>query len=65
MRQTHFLRRSLEDGEIQRIPFAPGDYQQAGVPYASVGGMPVLEAYQLVNNWNVSQAEQQYVFAVA
>jgi hypothetical protein len=64
MRYKYFLRKHLSNGEVQRLPFEPVHFQGAGIPFAQMGGMPVLEAYQLVNSLNISQPEQKYVYAL-
>lgn len=64
MRPTHFLRRIVPTGDVQRIPFDSTHYKAAGVGYSPAVGMPTLEAYQLVNKWNVQQIEQKYVYAL-
>jgi hypothetical protein len=37
----------------------------AGIPYSPFCGMPVLEAYQLVNDLNRNQSEHQFVYYLA
>ncbi len=64
MRFTKFYRRVLASGLVEAVPFAPEHFREAGVGYAPVAGMPILEAFQLVNKWNLSQSDQQFVFAL-
>ncbi len=65
MRYTHYLRKVLATGEVQRIPFAPSHYTQAGLLPSTGSGMPVLEAHQIVNKWNISQdGLQAYVYGL-
>jgi hypothetical protein len=59
-----YLRKVLATGEIQRIPFTAEHYKTAGVLPAMLSGLPVLEAYQAVNRFNVSQQDQRYVYAL-
>jgi len=37
-------------------------YRKAGIPYSPFGGMPVLEAHEIVNDLNRNQAEHQFVY---
>lgn len=64
MRYKYYLRRTIPSGEIQRLPFDAAHYKIAGVPFAQMGGMPVLEAFQLVNHLNVNQTSQTYVYGL-
>jgi hypothetical protein len=64
MRPTHFLRRVLDTDDVQRIPFDATHYSATGVGYSPAIGMPELEAHQLINKWNVSQAKQRFVYAI-
>jgi len=61
---THVLARDIISGSIKRIQFGKEDYREAGVNYAPLAGLPQLEAYQLVNFWNIRQHSQRYVFAL-
>lgn len=63
MRFKHYIRRSLEGGS-ETILFGPVHFADAGVGYSSVGGMPILEAYQLVNKWNLQQHEPQFIYCL-
>jgi hypothetical protein len=65
VRPKHFLRRAISTGEIAEIPFNEAHFKAVGLPPSTLAGMPQLEAYQLINQWNVSQPEQQFVFALA
>lgn len=58
MRFTTYLRKILGTGEVQALPFGEEHFREAGVGYAPVAGMPLLESYQLVNKWNRLQPEQ-------
>jgi hypothetical protein len=62
-----FLRRYIGDGqgqEVEKIPFAPTHFQEAGLSYAPLRGMPELEALILMNKWNTNQVQQLYVYGV-
>lgn len=59
-----FLCKILSTGDVQRVPFEHQHYAEAGVPPAVMAGMPKLEAYQLVNKWNVNQNDQRFVYAL-
>lgn len=57
----HYCCRSTRTGETEHnISFSARDFNDAGVPYASLAGMPILEAYQLVNRWNARQSHYVY-----
>lgn len=64
MRSTTYLVKQLWNGEVKRIPFTRVDFDAVGIPFASLGGLPELEAYQLINGWNASQDIQQRVYAL-
>lgn len=63
MRPTHYLRKILANGEVTRVPFDKSHYDEAGLPASISGGMPILEAHQLVNKWN-HQTDQRIVYAL-
>lgn len=63
MRPTHYLRKTLASGEIARVPFDKSHYDEAGVPFSPLAGVPELEAHQLVNKWN-HQTDQRIVYAL-
>lgn len=64
MRYKYFLRRVLDTGDIQRVPFDPSHYNAVGVGYSPAIGMPQLEAHQLVNRWNVLQSIQRFIYGL-
>lgn len=64
MRHTTYLVKQLWNGEVKQIPFTRVDFDTVGIPFASLGGLPTLEAFQLVNDWNVSQGIQQRVYGL-
>lgn len=64
MRFTHYLRRILATGTVERVQFDAPQFREAGVPASIMSGMPLLEAHQLVNKWNVQQDPQKFVFAL-
>lgn len=63
-RITHYLRKALDTGTVERLPFTREHYASAGLPYSPAIGMPILEAHQLVNHWNVSQDQQRTMYAL-
>jgi hypothetical protein len=64
VRVTHYLRKDLHNGSVVSVPFSMRDFLLVGVQYAPLGGIPQLEAYGLLNTWNVEQEPQRYVFGV-
>jgi hypothetical protein len=40
------------------VAFDADHYKEAGVPFSSLAGMPVLEAFQLINKWNARKERQ-------
>lgn len=64
MRPTHYLIKNLETEHVSRIPFTRDNFEAMGVPYSPLAGMPELEAYQLINQWNISQHEQQRMYGL-
>ncbi len=65
MRFKTFIGRKLSDDRTELFQFRPEHYRKAGVPYSPIGGMPVLEAYEIVNELNKNQAEHQFVYYLA
>lgn len=64
MRHKTYVVKQLWNGEVKRIPFTRVDFDAVGIPFAPLGGMPDLEAYQLVNGWNTSQDVQQRMYGL-
>jgi hypothetical protein len=62
MRFKNFMRKFIGTGEVQALEFGPEHFQEAGILPAPWGGMPLLEAYQLINKWNRSQAEPRFLY---
>jgi hypothetical protein len=62
MRFTHYLRKLLVTGSVERLPFDESHFREVGM--STMSGMPILEAYQLVNKWNVDQNSQRFMFAL-
>ena len=60
-----FTRRQIDGDETEVIRFGPEHYKKAGIPYSPFGGMPILEAYQLVNDLNRNQSEHHFVYFLA
>jgi hypothetical protein len=65
MRYLTFTRRQIDGSQIELHPFGPEHYRRAGIPYSPYSGMPVLEAYEIVNDLNQNQAEHQFVHYLA
>ena len=65
MRFKTFIRRQLNGDRTESLQFGPEHYRRAGITYSPIGGMPVLEAYQLVNDLNRNQSEHQFVYYLA
>ena len=64
-RFTKYFRRILENGELESLPFTREHYALMGLAPSVLAGMPVLEAYQLMNYWNANQHVQRYVYWVS
>ena len=60
-----FTRRQINGDRIELFRFEPEHYRKAGIPYSPYSGMPVLEAYEIVNDLNQNQAEHQFVYYLA
>lgn len=65
MRFKTFIRHQIDCDRTEFVQFGPEHYKRAGIPYSPFGGMPVLEAYQLVNDLNRNQSEHQFVYYLA
>lgn len=65
MRFQTFIRRQINGDEDEFCRFGPEHYKKAGIPYSPFSGMPVLEAYQVVNELNRNQSEHQFVYYLA
>jgi len=65
MRFQTFTRRRINEDRIESFPFEPEHYRKAGVPYSPFSGMPVLEAYEIVNSLNQNQTEHRFVYYLA
>lgn len=64
MRFKGFTRRVLGTFSQQEsfVEFTPEHYKLVGVGYSPALGMPVLEAYELINKWNAQQHRQGIVY---
>lgn len=62
--QTTYLRKDLTTGDVAVKRFKPVDFRTVGLMPAMASGIPQLEAYQLVNQWNIEQQEQRFVFGL-
>jgi hypothetical protein len=65
MRFKTFTRRKIRGHRTELFTFQPEHYRKAGIPYSPFSGMPVLEAYEIVNDLNRNQAEHQFVYYLA
>lgn len=65
MRFQTYIRKRIENGEAQVIPFGPDDFREAGIGYAPIAGMPLLEAHQFVNRRNAEQERPRYLYCLA
>jgi len=65
MRFKTFTRRNFNGDRTEFFPFQPEHYRKAGIPYSPFGGMPVLEAHEIVNDLNRNQTEHQFVYYLA
>jgi hypothetical protein len=65
MRFQTFTRRKIDEDRTESLAFQQEHYRKAGIPYSPCGGMPVLEAYEIVNDLNRNQAEHQFVYFLA
>jgi hypothetical protein len=65
MRFQTFTRRKINGDRTESLPFEQEHYKKAGIPYSPFGGMPVLEAYEVVNDLNRNQAEHHFVYYLA
>lgn len=60
----YYYQRILATGEVTVHPWHASHFREAGVSPMPLGGMPILEAFQLVNKWNISQTPQRYVYGL-
>ena len=65
MRFQTFTRRKINEDRTESIPFQREHYRKAGIPYSPYGGMPVLEAYEIVNDLNRNRTEYQFIYYLA
>ena len=65
MRFQTFTRKKINGDRTESFPFQPEHYRKAGIPYSPFGGMPVLEAHEIVNDLNRNQTEYQFVYYLA
>ena len=65
MRFKSFVRKEVDGDQAEFIRFGPEHYRKAGIPYSPFGGMPILEAYQLVNDLNRDQSDHRFVYYLA
>ena len=64
MRFKEYWIKNLSTNTVERVRFSANDFTECGLQYAPQSGMPLLEAYQLINKWNLQQSVQVYVYAL-
>jgi hypothetical protein len=64
MFKREYLRRIIVTGEVERVSFDSSAYAKIGCSHAPSRGLPILEAYELINGWNLGQETQRYVYAL-
>jgi hypothetical protein len=64
LRHTHFYRIHVTNGTNELVPFGPEHFQHMGLHYAPMAGMSQLEAYELVNKWNLQHKGEHYVYGL-
>lgn len=64
MRFKGFMRRIIGSGEIEAFGFGLEHFKAAGLAPTPAAGMPVLEAYQLVNQWNKQQTNPRFIYCL-
>lgn len=65
MRPKTYLAKYLHSNETAVLPFEKAHFDEAGVPFSPLAGMPQLEAFQLINKWNTGQTNQRIVYGLA
>lgn len=65
MRFKTFIGRQINGDRTELFRFGPEHYRKAGIPYSPFCGMPVLEAYEIVNDLNRNQADNHFVYYLA
>jgi hypothetical protein len=65
MRYQTFTRRQIDGDQTELLRFGPEHYRKAGIPFSPLSGMPVLEAFEVVNELNRNQTEHQFVYYLA
>ena len=62
MRFKTFMRRIIGETGPEVVPFGREHFTEAGLGYAPFAGMPILEAYELVNKWNRIQYAPRFIY---
>ena len=63
-RFNRYMCKILKTGEVVSFPFGEVHYSQAGILYSPLAGMPQIEAYELINKWNINQVKQEFVYGL-
>lgn len=63
MRHKTYLTKHLNTGIVEELPWGIEHFKKVGVS-SLLREMPILEAYQLINNWNLNQDPQTRVYAL-
>lgn len=63
MRHKTYLTKHLNTGIVEELPWDRNHFQKVGLS-SDLSAMPILEAHQLVNNWNLNQDPQTRVYAL-
>jgi hypothetical protein len=64
-RFTGYIRKHLPTGTLEALLFTAEDYNTVGVSFARLGGLPTLEAYQLINYWNATKQGDRFMYWLA
>lgn len=49
-------------GKISHLTFQPEHYMNSGLRYTKEIGMPIMEAYMLLNKWNTLDGPHGYSY---
>lgn len=62
MRFKGFMRKFLGGGIAEFCGFQSEHFKEAGLMPMPAAGMPVLEAHELVNKWNMGQTDPRFMY---
>ena len=63
-RFNRYMRKILKTGKVESLLFDAEHYAQAGLLFSPLAGMPQIEAYELINKWNINQVKQEFVYGL-